>query len=495
MIFKNAIPHAVVPVWRYLHVLAAFVLFLFLIGMAHRGGVRLSFDSYYYVEYAKEFRHRLPDCFGQSWPYGWPLLGAGGGLLGLGAYQALVATGAASVLTLLILAARFLAQQDASVLTTGLTLATGAGSFLLTVLVGGVFSEVPFAAVLLALVYSLTRWPHPAAIVASGTLALAALSLRYAGGLALPFLALWLWLDRPHLRSARRLPLAVGTLAATFALAGLLLLWNRAVTGHFSGGVPRAPVPPGEWIGIAADFGWALPTALGGFFARDLLGFGTVLRVPVGLLLLAAAGLAGALSAWPGRSRVDRALGGLIVLYLAGLVTLRCHSHFDALHNGRMIFPVLFPLLLVAGRLPLPRGVFVSACALTVALNAALCFRGASLALNADVRAAVPLLTGVSRPDRILVNEHARTLSAYVDGPIRLIGDPLLFASEAKLAASPAPFVVIAARPEGRTGRAAKLAENEQLEVTRLIDAGYQAVLTTSSLVVLRHPPSPSVNP
>lgn len=476
-------------------VAGAFCLFVVLTLIAQRGGIRLSFDSYYYVEYAKEFRHRLPDRFGQSWPYGWPLVGASGGLLGLGAYPTLVAAGGASVLVLLLLSARLLMQLGAGALDVGLTLAAGAGSFLLTVLVCGVFSEVPFAAVLLALAYTLTRWPNPGAIVMSGGLALAALSLRYAGGLALLLPALWLWTERASLRSVHRLPLALGTLVATFGLAGLLLLWNRAVTGHFYGGGLLPKVPPAEWIGVAADLGWALPTAIGGFFLRDLLGFDTILRVPFGLLLLSAAGLGGGLAARPGRSRIDRALGCLILVYLVGLVTLRCRGQFDALHNGRMIFPVLFPLLLVGGRLLRPRWIFQTACVLAVALNAVLCFRGASLALNADVRAAVPLLAGVTRPDRILVNEHARSLSAHVEAPVRLLGDPFLFASEAKPDATAAAYVVIASRPEGRTGLPAPLSAADRIEINRRLDAGYEAVLSTSSLVVLRPLARPAHQP
>lgn len=471
-----------------------FLFALVLTLVAQRGGVRLSFDSFYYIEYAKELRHRLPDSFGQSWPYGWPLIGSAGGLVGLRAYTALVLGAATGVLTLLVLSARLLAQEGAAPARMWLTLGTGAGSFLLTVLVSGVFSEVPFAAVLLGLAFCLTRWPQRGAIIASGILAVAALSLRYAGGLAFVLLFVWLWQDRKNLRQGGRLSFALGWVVAAALLAALLLFWNRQVTGHFSGGMPRASVPPGEWPGIAADLGWALPTALGGFFARDLLGFGTALRVPVGLLLSVLLILTGVAALYR-HSRTDRVLGGLIVTYLAGLVVLRCHSEFDALHNGRMLFPVLFPLLLVAGRLPLPPAVFTTTCGLVLVLNVALCLRGASLAVGADVRAALPHLSAIDPSERILVNEHALTLSALIDVPVRRLAAPALPPRGERPPPPPARYIVMAAAPADRRGGTAGLEPADRQEIVRLLDNGYRETLTTPSLVVLQLIPDRSARP
>lgn len=452
--------------------------------LAQRGGVRLSFDSYYYVEHAKEFRHHWPASFGDSWPYGWPLVGAAGGLVGAGAYPTLLVAALVSVGVLLHVCRRLLPGT----LGVGgglLVLGAGAGSFSLTVLCVGVFSEVPFAAVLLTLTLCLSRWPQPGAILGSAGLAVLALTLRYAGGLALVLWAGWLVWEWRSLRSAGRLPLALASgLTAALVAAGLLL-WNRAVTGSFSGDSQRGSVDPAAWPGIASDLGWALPTACGGHFLRDLLGFATAARLPLGLGLLALPLLLGLAACVGGKSREGRAVGVLIVIYLAGLVALRCLSQFDDLHSGRMIFPVFFPLLIAGAWLPRGRPWFLGGCGLLILLNTALCVRGASLEIGAGVRPAVPLVSSTRWPAAIMVSDEALTLSAHVAAPVRRL-DPAQLAA----AGESVRFVVLAAAPADRQGRPGTMNPAWEALTERLLaDGRHVARLRTPALIVLERLP------
>jgi len=379
-----------------------------------------------------------------------------------------------------------LADSAASPLAAWVTLAAGNCTFLLTVLVSGVFSEVPFAAILLALVLSLSRWPARGAILASALLALGALMLRYAGALAFLLLVLWIWCERQELRTHRRLILALGAAVTAGLLAAALLLWNRQVTGYFSGDVSRTPVSLADWPRIAADLGWALPTAVGGILARDLLGFGTFVRLPVGWLMLALLLLAGVVSATDRNNRLNRALGALVLIYLVGMVALRCHGHFDDLHNGRMIFPVLVPLFLLTVRRSLPPGVWIGFCTLTLSLNLALCLRGASLGIGADVRPALPHLAAAGPDDIILINEPARSLAALVDVPVRRLASPTLTRREERSSRPRARHIVIAAAPTDRAGTTAPLDADGQQEVARWLNRGYREIFKSPTLVVLQ---------
>lgn len=477
-----AVPPTVSP-RHHLPVLVAFGFFLLLAGVAHRGGVRLSFDSYYYVEYAKEFRRHCPDSFGQSWPYGWPLLGSAGGLVGLGAYPSLLVCAALSVLGLLHLQAGLLPWKDLGGGGGLLVLGASVGTFSLAAMLAGVFSELPFATVLLALALCLSRWPQPAALVSSALLALAALALRYAGGLAFVLLAAWLAVDFRRLREAGKLPLAVACLGGAGLAAAGLLWWNHTVTGGFSG-PPRGDVPYWAWPGIASDLGWALPTMCGGHLLRMTLGFWSPFRLPLGWLLLGALILLGFVAWRRAGSRESRALAALLVVYLIGLVLLRCLHPFDDLHNARMLFPVFVPLLIIASGLPALRRWLPAGCAALLALNTALCLRGASLEIAADVRPAVPLVAAARWPAHIMINEAARTLSAYVDAPVRRLDPVALLSGSTR--DGPTDYVVLAAPALDRSGRPGPM----DLPTNRLVDellanGRYTALHRTPALVVL----------
>ena len=143
-------PYQVSPAQRRGAAFLAFSLFTVFALVAQRGGVRLSFDSYYYMEYAKQFRLHPPESFGSAWPFGWPLLGSATGVLGLSAYQGLLICAWLSILGLIVMVAGVLAWDKLGLAAGVLVLGSGAGTFILTALVSGVLSEVPFALSLLA---------------------------------------------------------------------------------------------------------------------------------------------------------------------------------------------------------------------------------------------------------------------------------------------------------------------------------------------------------
>jgi len=458
--------------------LAAFLIFGFLCLLAQRHGIRLSFDSYYYVEYAKEFRHHLPESFGRAWPFGWPLLGAVAGVLGLSAYHGLLAWAVASVAGIFLLGRHLLPWDRLGLVGGGLVLAA-LGTFALTTVVAGVLSETSFAFVLLAFAHSLSRWPEPRAIVGSAGLALVAFCLRYAGGLAFVLLLVWGLFQLGRLRAAGRLPLALLSGAAAGAIAAGLLVWNWSATGAFSGHARTAPAPS-EWLGIFADFGWSLPGLLGGLGLSRALGFASAARLPVGLILTAGVIALG----WRGwRLAADpriRALGFLVAGYAVGLIVLRCLDRFDDLYNARMFVPLLMPwFLLVAWLAPAPR-VFLAVCSCLLALNAGLCGRGASRQIGADVRPAVPIVAA-ARPDEIIaINDAAFTLCAHVpQAVVRTPGsrDPRW---------RKVRFVVIAAVPLDRAAQhSAFQPEWIELASTLLAAGRFQERLRTPQLIVL----------
>jgi hypothetical protein len=458
--------------------LAAFLTFVLLYLLAQRHGIRLSFDSYYYVEYAKEFRHHPPGSFGTAWPFGWPLLGAVSGVFGLSAYHGLWAWSVVCVAGTFCLGRHLVPWERMGLVGGGLLLAA-TGTFALTAVVAGVLSETSFAFVLLAFARCLARWPEPRAIIGSAALALAALCLRYAGGLAFVLLAAWGLAQLGRLRAAGRLPLALLAGAAAAALAAGLLAWNWSATGTFSGYARTVPVPS-EWVGIASDFGWSLPSLLGGLGLSHVLGFASAARLPIGLILAAGVIALGWLG-WRRAAATElRALGFLVAGYTIGLIVLRCLSKFDDLYNARMFVPLLMPwFLLVACLVPAPK-IILAVCSGVLALNAGLCIRGASRQIGADVRPAVPIVE-TAQPDEIVaINDAAFTLSAHV--PQAVLRTPGLRDPRWRNVR----YVVIAAVPLDREARhSAFQPEWSELASTLLAAGRFQERLHTPQLIVL----------
>lgn len=408
-------------------------------GLTHAGEVRVPFDSYYYIEFAKEFRTTPPGSFGLAWPFGWPLLGAATGLLGLSAYAGLVLLSAAAWAGLIALVARAWPWSETGVLAGALLLAALATTPAALQFIANVFTEIPFACALLAFALGLARWPDRCAVALCCLLALLAFSLRYVGAICFILLAVRLW--RLHRSGAawRRPALAVA-LACVVAVG--LLWWNRAATGHWSGQSRGGSEPLAAWLGIAADFGWSLPTLGLGLRGRDLLGFSSAAGTAIGLLLLL---LVLAIAARAACSAVARtsALGLTVLVYAGAMIGLRCVGQFDALHNARTTVPVLAPLLLlVAPRLHWRVALVVSVTWL--AANAAILQRGPNLASSADVAPVLPALRALPPGEFISTNDEARTLSAYLDQRVHRIESLALRPALAYGAA-----VVLAAAPDG----------------------------------------------
>lgn len=466
--------------------LAAFVVFCLLCLLAQRHGVRLSFDSYYYVEYAKEFRQHLPQSFGTAWPFGWPLLGSVAGVLGLSAYHGLLAWSVASVAGLFLLARPLVPWEQIGLVGGGLLL-SAMGTFAFTTVVAGVLSETSFAFVLLAFACCLGRWPEPRAIVFSAGLALAAFCLRYAGGLAFVMLFVWGLFQLGQLRATGRLPLALLAGATASAIAAGLLAWNIAATGGLVSNHPIVRPSPTHWLGIASDFGWSLPSLLGAHGLLQVLGFTSAARLSVGLALAAGMITVGWLGWRRARRPEIRALGFLVVGYTIGLIVLRCFNEFDDLYSARMFVPLLMPCFLLGGWLvPAPK-VVVAACTGVLVLNVGLCSRGASQQVSADVRSAVSIVAAARSDELIAINDPAVTLSAQVtQAVVRAPGMPDPRWSKVR-------YVVIAAVPLDREGQSSVFpATGSQLVAALLASGRFQTRLHDSQVIVLEQLPFPS---
>lgn len=386
--------------------------------VANRDGLRLSFDGYYYVEYAKQLRHSLPESFGTAWPFGWPMLGALTGLFGLSAYHGLLAL-AVLAWAWLIKSAMQCWPWSQTGTTAGIliftALATLAASISYTL---GVFSEIPFAAVTFAFACSLARWPERSAIIASCSLALLAFAIRYTGGLHLLALGLWLIGTTGMLRPAGRVKFAWGAVALSALIAIALITWNRIATGYFSGHPRGYPGVPDAWWSIAADFGWSPIALLGGIGTRDLLGFGSMWRIPFGLLIYSGLLIGTSIVAWRTTSSLKRSIAFVVLTYAIGIVILRRVGDFDALYNARMSLPLLLPVLIIfAGSWARHRLVLLGAVVL-LSGNIALNVRGISPQISADVRGLAERLDPLAPAEVVVVNDQARTLSAILRAPV-----------------------------------------------------------------------------
>jgi hypothetical protein len=456
------------------------LLFFFVFALtAHRHGIRLSFDSYYYVEFAKEFRLHAPTSFGSAWPYGWPLLGTLASLTGMSPYHGLLVFSLVSLVGMVALTGVILPWERLGGGPGTLLLCATATTAPLSSLVTGVLSEIPFSFLLLGFAFCLARWPEPWALVAACVFALAAFTIRYAGGLLLAMLVFWVLVNFRSLRATGRLSLAVFAVAVACATAAGLLWWNYRALGMVSGHPRGTGTAPKEWLGIAADFGWSLPAALGGLGFREALGFSTVLKLPLGVVFFASLILGGFIAWRQGPSKEIRALGAVVAGYAAGLVILRCQGEFDALHNARMFVPLLFPcLVLVSWKMP--RSGLVATSGVLLLANAALNFRGASLEIGANVDA-VPAIVATAPPGELIaVNDHALTLAALVPNRVVRVW-PLNLDSGPQSA-----FIVIAAPPLDRSGRPGLIPpEWSQARDALLASGRWSERLNSNSLLVL----------
>ncbi len=451
---------------------------------ATRGGVRLGFDSFYYVEYAKSFRQALPGSFGSAWPFGWPLLGSLVSHLGLSTYRALFALEVASIAVLAAIAAKGLDWERAGRVTPFLFLGAVSSTVGMVSSAAAAFSEVPFAVALLLLAATLvwdSRW---SAVAAAGCMILA-FGLRYAGALT-PLIALaWVWHRRRSEPGVKVAPV-VAALVASAVLMGGLLLWNREVTGHITG-IPRGHPAAATWPAVWSDFGWSLPNLLGGFGLCRFLGFESAGRLVGGLVLTAAIILAGLRGCSRGRTALVRTCGAVVATYAVGLIGLRCVGQFDDLYNARMFVPLLVPLALVTADAVSPRILAAVGIGL-LAANFILAGRGLSREIGGDISPALAVVADTCAPQCLAVNDAGLTLAARVSSPvIRAVG------LDWTVPRPQVRYLVLAGRPRDRDGTPGDVApEWRELAVRLLAGGRYRERLRLPNLIVLEQTPVPN---
>lgn len=472
---------------RYRAVIIAWLVAVGLAALLYRQGRLLTFDGYYYCEFAKLYTTSWPQAFGNHWPCGYPLLGGLLGRLGLPAYAALCLVSLLALAVLVSLGNRFAKNLPHGALAlSGLAAAPVVGAQLF-----GNLTELPFAAALLGLATALAAGRPRAAWWSAAACALLALSIRYAGVIAYAALWIWLALHARRLRGGGLLGSATIAVACSTLIAAGLLLWNLRATGHPSGASRDAAENLGlaAWPSHVADLGWAPFSALmlGGL--RDRVGGNSSIGQLMGSLSsLALAALC--LWAWAKpRFPWVPALAFVAFFYGAGMTVLRSVGTFDPLYNGRMLLPALFPLGLVAcaqcsGRWP---RLVAGACFLVLAAGVASTTRGLSREIAGDVRGAVPLLRDRLRAgDRVQINDHAFSLAAYL--PQRTIRTW----AEAWREEEAQRFVVVAAETIDRRGTPGPLPAAWKTLAGQLVAQGtHRWLLDTPSLMVLEHNAGP----
>lgn len=466
-----------------LPVLAAAALTL----LFYREGPLLSFDGYHYCEFAKLYAIAWPPSFGNHWPCGYPLLGGLLGRLGLPAYPALCLISLLALGALVAMSAHLLQGNPTRLL----ILCALAAAPVVTVQLGGNLTELPFAAALLGVALALSRWQTRAAWWIAGAGALAALGLRYAG--VLVFAAVWSWLalHARRLVAARAFTAAVMATSAASLVAAGLLLWNLRATGYLSGASRAADGPLGlsVWPRQVADLGWSPVSALGGARLRELAGGeGTPAGVAGWGLSLAAGALLLRAATKPRRPWVP-AVAFVALAYGVGMTVLRSAGAFDALHNGRVALPALFPAGLViaaqgaASRLRIP----ALGAAAALALGAGFAARGVSREIAGDVRRAVPVLRSrLDGTDSIQINDAAFSLAAYF--PQRTFR----CRPESWRDTAASRFLVLAGSPADRRGTPEAVPPAWRRFADQLVVRGtHRWLLDSPALLVLETVPNP----
>jgi hypothetical protein len=367
--------------------------------------------------------------------------------MGLPAYPALVVVGALGLFTLLAGAARMIpAGRRRTAALLGIAAAP-----IVAIELGGILTELPFAAAWLGLAFSLAHWPRRWALWSAGGCAIGALALRYAGGIALALLPAWTLACALDLRRARQLRAALACCLAAGCAAAGLLAWNIVRSGHASGAGRGAPDGLRGLLPHAADFGWSAPSALLAGGIRDAIGPHSVAGIAAGLLLFF--GLAAGCGWFWCKpvSAFTRPLALTTLGYAVGMVALRCVGNFDLLYNARTFLPILAPALLLFAERPEWRPAFVSVlCGGIVVSGMVSAARGISGQIAADIRPAVaPVRARIAPGDEIALNDDAFSMSAYVaQRTFRIFA--------AYLRSDPAArFLVLAGRPQDRAGHIA----------------------------------------
>lgn len=410
----------------------------------YRNGPLLTFDAYYYCEFAKQFAETWPDRFGNHWPFGYPLAGALLVRAGLPAFEALVLISSFSLFALGALATEILREHPLRRLVPVALVSAP----IVSVQHLGALTELPFAACLLGLGFSLAHWQRRGAIWAAGGCAVAALATRYAGVIAFAALACWLVWSWQQLRHTGRLRTAITAFTVASTVGAGLLLSNFLRSGHLSGasreGAPGLSALPRELV----DFGWSIPSALLSGGLRDRIGMDTALGLVIGSVCCAVLGVVSAASWLRPRSAYSRPLALIAFGYSTGMAVLHCVGSFDPLYNARTFLPALVPFgLLIAEWLAGQRRVLIALCLLLGAAGVANAIRGISREIGGDVRAALPhLRPRLHAGDTIAINNEAFAVSAYLRPQTTRVW------ADTWREDHPSRFTVIAAKPTSRAG-------------------------------------------
>ena len=422
----------------------AFAVGVGLTALATRAGRQLTFDGYHYIEFAKQFAAEWPDRFGNHWPFGWPLAGGLVIRLGVPAFYAMVGLSIFSLAGLLSCVARSLSAHPARLP----VLVALASAAIIAPQIASSLTELPFAAALAGLALSLAHWPDRRALWSAAAFAVLALCIRYAGLAGLAMSGTHLVLESRRLRDSQRLREAIAALASAGLVSAGLLGLNVLRSGHASGADRGHPPGLGAFPLECISFGWSAPSALVAGGLRDRIGA----ESPAGLLIgglcfLAIAGLC----AWSWLrpvSRFSRPCAIVALGYSTGMAVLHCIGDFDSLYVARTFLPALAPLaVLSAERWEARPAVLWLGCAVIIAAGVLAAVRGISREIAGDVRRAVPALADrVGPQDRIAINIHAMTISAYF--PQRTER----FEAQYWQSTSQPRFIVVASESTGRDG-------------------------------------------
>ncbi len=450
---------------------AVFSLLLF------RHGRLLTFDAYHYCEFAKQFAETWPDRFGNHWPFGYPIAGSLLVRVGAPGYFALVAVSLASLYFLNLLTARLLNDHPSRVWIV-LAIAT-------TPIIGaellGVLTELPFALALMGLVASLAEWPSRRALWASAVWAVVALSIRYAGVIALAALATWLLAQNRPLRSAGRWWEAFFATAIAGLASGGLLFINVIKSGHASGADRGNPEGLGALPSQIVDFGWSVPSALIAGGVRDHFALNAWSGEVIGWLVFSALTALCVLAWFKPCSRASRSLALVALGYCLGMCVLHCIGDFDSLYNARTFLPAVIPLAVLLAERIQRRRVTLLLCAILTGAGLVAAVRGISLEIGGNVQPAMSVLRERLKPtDCVAINDHALAVAAFLSQRTRrtwLNGWDKTW---------PERFMVVSGKPQNRAGDTAKVDETLRAWTDRLVTSGnYRYLLNQPTLVVI----------
>jgi hypothetical protein len=219
-------PHSLIlsATWFGSGILApAFVVLMLALGVIWTRGQRvLGNDAFFYNEYAKSFKGRMPDHLGDWWPYGFPLAGSFVSQIGLSTHAALLVVSGVSFLAILMGIWWALPQSSRQNRGTLLIIAAAVCAPVCPLLLMGTMSEPMFSAALFGVALSLGLWPQRLGITLSLVLALLAFSARYVGIFTFGVVmihALFQWRELSRNRNATFFAIAFGT--AILAVSGL----------------------------------------------------------------------------------------------------------------------------------------------------------------------------------------------------------------------------------------------------------------------------------